>query len=276
MGEFYNQLVVKVASNHELFYDFLSDTLPMGFEETDKGFVIRSEDNLDVIAWGIEQFKEALQKALHSTIILDMIPSKEKNEDWIKKYQDSITPITINQFYIHPSWVMPKEGAINIAIDPALSFGTGHHPTTASCVTAIAKYIKPSNLMLDVGCGSGILGICALKLGAKVDSCDTDKVSVENTHKNAVLNNVTHDNIWHGSVSSAARHYDVVVANIVADVLELIAGDLISSVKTDGILIISGILNKYKQQVLQAYSACKIVEIIEQDEWITIILQKDS
>jgi len=230
MGEFYNQLVVKVASNHELFYDFLSDTLPMGFEETDKGFVIRSEDNLDVIAWGIEQFKEALQKALHSTIILDMIPSKEKNEDWIKKYQDSITPITINLW----------------------------------------------NRASSYHCGSGILGICALKLGAKVDSCDTDKVSVENTHKNAVLNNVTHDNIWHGSVSSAARHYDVVVANIVADVLELIAGDLISSVKTDGILIISGILNKYKQQVLQAYSACKIVEIIEQDEWITIILQKDS
>ena len=276
MQEFYNQLVVKVDSNRELFYDFLSDTLPVGFEEIDEGFVIRSEDDLDIVAWGIEQFKEALQKALRENIALDLTISKEKNEDWIKNYQDSIAPITVDQFYIHPSWSAPKKDLLSIVIDPALAFGTGHHPTTASCIKAVSKYIKPSDLVLDVGCGSGILGICALKLGAKVDSCDTDSVSIENSQKNAILNNVTYNNIWQGSISSAVKQYDVVLANIVADVLELISDDLISLVKPSGLLIISGILDRYKQQVLQAYHVCKVVEIIEQNEWVTIILQKDN
>lgn len=276
MAEFYNQLVVKVASNRELFYDFLSDTLPIGFEETDEGFVIRSEDDLDIIAWGIEQFKEALQKALESIIALDMVLSKEKNEDWIKSYQNSIAPIAVDRFYIHPSWDSPKEGMLNIVIDPALAFGTGHHPTTAACIEAVGKYVKSSDLVLDVGCGSGILGICALKVGARVDSCDTDSVSVEDAQKNALLNDVAYENIWQGSVANATRQYDVVLANIVADVLELIAVDLTSLVKTGGFLIISGILDRYKQQVLQAYHTCSVVEAIEQNEWVTIILQKDN
>jgi len=274
MQEYYYELVVKLSSHHSLFRDFLTDTLPVGFEEIDDGFIIRSEDELDTIVWGLEQFQEALQKALNETIELECNQTKLKNSDWIEMYQKSIEPLHIDNFYIHPTWVEPSSDFINIAIDPALAFGTGHHPTTASSLSAIAKYVKSKDRVLDVGCGSGILGIAALKLGAEVDACDTDIVSVENTQTNADINGVEFNNLFEGSCSKAKGSYDVVVANIVADVLTFIANDLRSVLKEDGILILSGILDKYEKKVLNFYKDFKIEEKITQDEWVTIILKR--
>ena len=142
MQDYYYMLVVKPSAHIELFSDFLVDVIPVGFEETDDGFIVRSEENLETISWGIEQFAEALQSALGEVIDLELTLTKEKNDDWIAQYQQAITPIEIAPFYIHPTWEAPKEGMLNIVIDPALAFGTGHHPTTASCLRAIAGYVK--------------------------------------------------------------------------------------------------------------------------------------
>jgi len=273
MQEHYYELVVKVSSHLSLFSDFLSDTVAVGFEETDDGFIIRSEESLETIEWGIEQFQEALQKALNETIELECTHSKQENSDWIKEYQDSIKPIAIDKFYIHPTWDEPSSELINIAIDPALAFGTGHHPTTASALQAISKYVKSEDTLLDVGCGSGILGIAAMKLGATVDACDTDIVSVENSEVNAELNSQKFNNIWEGSCTLTDKKYDIVVANIVADVLTFIAKELKSALNENGILVISGILDKYEKKVLNFYKDCEIVERIAQDEWLTFILK---
>jgi len=273
MQEYYYELVVKVSSHLPLFSDFLSDTVPVGFEEKDDGFIIRSEDSLETIEWGLEQFCEALQKALNESIELECIQTKQKNSDWVEEYQNSIQPLAIDKFYIHPTWSEPSKELINIAIDPALAFGTGHHPTTASSLKAISKYVKSEDNLLDVGCGSGILGIGAMKLGAKVDACDTDIVSVENSIVNAELNNVKFHNIWEGSCSFTKNKYDIVVANIVADVLTFIAKELKSALKDDGILILSGILDKYEKKVLNFYKDCEIVQRIPQDEWVTLVLK---
>lgn len=274
MQEHYVELVVKLSSHHSLFADFLSDTLPVGFEEIDDGFIIRSEDELDTIVWGLEQFAEALQKALGQDIELECTQTKLKNSDWVKEYQNSIQPLQIDKFYIHPTWDEPSKDLINIVIDPALAFGTGHHPTTASSLRAIAKYVKQNDRVLDVGCGSGILGVGALKLDAIVDACDTDIVSVENSEQNAKLNEVEFENIWEGSCSLSKSSYNIVVANIVADVLTFIANDLKSVLKDDGILVLSGILDKYETKVLSFYKDFKIQEKITQDEWVTLILKK--
>jgi ribosomal protein L11 methyltransferase len=274
MQEEYFELQVKVSSHHALFSDFLSDTIPIGFEETDDGFVIRSEDELETIMWGIEQFHEALQEALGKVIEIEFTNTKLKNDDWVQIYQNSIQPLQIDNFYIHPTWDEPSDKLINIVIDPALAFGTGHHPTTASSLKAISRYTKEGNSVIDVGCGSGILGIGAIKLGASVDACDTDPISVENSIKNAELNNVSFSNVWEGSCSLSTKQYDIVVANIVADVLTFIANDLKKALKTDGILILSGILDKYENKVLNFYKDCTIVERIPQEEWITLILKK--
>ena len=274
MQEHYFELVVKLSSHHSLFSDFLSDTLPVGFEEIDDGFIIRSEDELDTIVWGLEQFAEALEKALGQNIELECTQSKLKNADWVQEYQKSIQPLQIDKFYIHPTWNEPDDNLINIAIDPALAFGTGHHPTTASSLRAIAKYVQKDSKVLDVGCGSGILGVGALKLGADVDACDTDLVCVENSQVNAKLNEVEFNNLWEGSCSLSKETYDVVVANIVADVLTFIAKDLKNVLKSNGILILSGILNKYEDKVLRFYTDLEILEKIEEDEWITLVLKR--
>ncbi len=274
MPEYYYQLVVSVSSHHSLFSDFLSDTLPVGFEETDSGFIVRSEDDLDTIIWGLEQFTEALQKALGETIELECEQTKLQNSDWVESYQKSIEPLSIDKFYIHPTWDEPHSSLLNIVIDPALAFGTGHHPTTASAIKAISEYVTEGDDVLDVGCGSGILSIAAMKLGANVDACDTDSVSVENSKLNAELNKLEFFNIWEGSSSLVDKKYDFVVANIVADVLTFIANDLKNALKDDGILVLSGILDKYETKVLNFYKDCEVLQKIAQDEWVTLILKR--
>jgi ribosomal protein L11 methyltransferase len=272
MQDHYFMLVVKPSSHIELFSDFLVDVLPVGFEEIDEGFVIRSEEDLETVMWGIEQFAEALQRALGEVIDVEMTLTKEKNDDWIAQYQQGITPIEIEPFYIHPTWEAPKEGKINIALDPALAFGTGHHPTTASCLRAVAKYVNEGESVMDVGCGSGILAIAALKKGAIVDACDTDPLSVENALVNGSQNGVTYRRIWEGPIHESDEKYDVIIANIVADVLVFIAGDLRKRLNEGGIIILSGIMDKYEEKVLRAYKHFDLTERIVENEWVTLVV----
>jgi ribosomal protein L11 methyltransferase len=274
MQEHYFELHVNVSSHHSLFSDFLADTLPIGFEETEGGFIIRSEDELDTIVWGIEQFREALQKALGVTIELETEQQKLQNSDWVESYKKSIEPLSIGKFYIHPTWSEASSELINIVIDPALAFGTGHHPTTASSLLAISNYVKEGDNVLDVGCGSGILGIGAMKLGAVVDACDTDPISVANAKENAALNGLEFNSLWEGSCALTDKKYNIVVANIVADVLTFIANELKNALEDDGVLILSGILDKYEDKVLAYYKDCDIIEKIAQDEWVTLVLKK--
>lgn len=274
MQEYYHALIVRPSSHYSLFCDFLSDTLPIGFEETDEGIIVRSEEELDTIAWGIEQFAEALQAALGKPVDVELTFEKHKNDDWIALYQQGVTPVDIPPFYVHPTWDAPKEGAINIMLDPALAFGTGHHPTTATCLQAVAHIVKPGMDVLDVGCGSGILAIAAAKMGANVDACDTDSVCIENTQTNAEQNGIVFEKLWEGSVSGRLKNYDIVIANIVADVLVMIASELKKAVKPGGHLILSGIMDKYEAKVLRAFKELEVSERIVQDEWVTLVVKK--
>ncbi|MDD3770394.1 50S ribosomal protein L11 methyltransferase [Sulfuricurvum sp. IAE1] len=272
MQDFYYMLVVKPSSHLELFSDFLIDLLPVGFEETEEGFIIRSEENLETVSWGIEQFAEALQRATGEVIDVELALTKEKNDDWIARYQEAVTPVEIDPFYIHPTWEEPKEGMLNIAIDPALAFGTGHHPTTASCLRAVAKYVRSGDTVMDVGCGSGILAMAALRKGAVVDACDTDPLSVENAIANAAQNGLGYRRIWEGPVQDSTERYNVIIANIVADVLVFIASDLKKRLEEGGVLILSGIMDKYEDKVLRAYKAMELTERIVENEWVTLVM----
>jgi ribosomal protein L11 methyltransferase len=207
-------------------------------------------------------------------IDLELTLTKEKNNDWIAQYQQGITPIEIAPFYIHPTWEAPKEGMLNIAIDPALAFGTGHHPTTASCLRAIAGYVNEGDTLMDVGCGSGILAMAALRKGAIVDACDTDPLSVQNTIVNAEQNGLSFRRLWEGPIQETNEVYDVIVANIVADVLVFIASDLKKRLRDGGILILSGIMDKYEDKVLRAYKTYELSERIVENEWVTLVLTK--
>ncbi len=113
-----------------------------------------------------------------------------------------------------------------------------------------------------------------MKLGAVVDACDTDPISVENSKTNAAENGVAYRNIWEGSASQSNNKYNVTIANIVADVLTYIANDLKNITQSEGILILSGILDKYENKVLRFYQDCELLERITQDEWVTLILKR--
>ena len=272
MKDSYYELTVKPSAYLEHFSDFLSSSVDVGFEETQDGFIVRSEDELETLAWGVEQFALALSEALDEEVTVHNEISEKKNVDWIATYQEGIEPVSVGKFHIYPTWDEPSPDLINIKLDPALAFGTGHHPTTASCLKAISNHVSEGMEVVDVGCGSGILAIAAEKLGAKVDLCDTDIVSVDNAKENFELNSAKYEVIWEGSINNTDKTYDLVIANIVADVLVFIAKDLKKATKNK--LILSGILDKYEEKVQKKFSDMNCVERIVDGEWISLVMEK--
>jgi len=112
-------------------------------------------------------------------------------------------------------------------------------------------------------------------VGAKVDLCDTDPISVDSTEENFQLNSEEYAELWEGSVNQAKGEYDVVIANIIVDVLKFIVHDLIKATRKEGILILSGILDKKEAQVTEVYSSLELVERKQKDEWVTLIYKKN-
>ncbi len=272
MQDIYQELTITVEPQFvELIADFISNVFDDSLEIGEETIIIRSENDLTYVQAALGELCSTLGESFKITYKLE----EKEAVDWIKKYQNSIEPIEASQFYIYPSWYEPKEGKINITIDPALAFGSGHHATTFSCLEAISEQIKGGERVLDVGCGSGILGLACTKLGAIVELCDTDPLSVQSTQENFALNNAHYEKLWEGSANSAEGQYDVVLANIIADVLRFIAKDLKRAIKQGGTLILSGILDTKESLVLPSYKTLTLVERKQKDEWITLIYKKE-
>ncbi len=268
MDTFYYELLVTPTSNLPIFSEFLFEITQNAIEEKDGSIIIRDTEPLEDILWACEQFAQKLGVSIQTHL------EKKKNEDWISKYKNSITPIEVGSFYIRPDWEEKKEHLLDIIINPALAFGSGHHETTSSCLIAIDKYLQKGDTLLDVGCGSGILSIAAAKKGAVVDICDTDDVAVESAKENFTLNHVTINHDWVGSANHAKKEYDIVIANIIADVILIINKDLKTAVKPNGILILSGIIDKYFHKIEEKFSDFTTLEKIEKGEWHTLVLQR--
>jgi ribosomal protein L11 methyltransferase len=273
MHKTYQELSITLEDRFvDLISDFVANIYGDGIEIGEGEIIVRSENDLHYVKEAVE----ALADTLGDTITLVCKITEKENNDWIQTYQDSVQPIEAGTFYIHPSWSKPKESLINIVVDPALAFGSGHHGTTFSCLEAIGTYVAEGDALLDVGCGSGILGLAARKLGAVVDLCDTDPLSVESTQENFNLNQETYDTLWEGSVNKTDKKYDIVIANIIPDVLKAIATGLQKAVKDDGLLIISGILDRKEPAMLKAYHTLTLLERKQKDEWVTLIYKKET
>jgi ribosomal protein L11 methyltransferase len=273
MQNSYHELTVTLEQKYvDLIADYIMNLHDEGIEFGKGKLIVRSESDLTFIKDALI----ALQSNLDEEIPMDISIEEKENVDWIKTYQESIQPIEAGKFYIFPSWYEPKEGLINIKIDPALAFGSGHHATTFSCLNAVSEYVKPGDSIIDVGCGSGILGLAAKKLGATVALCDTDPVSVDSCKENFKLNDETYDMLWEGSVDKAEGTYDVVIANIIADVLRFLANDLKGAVKENGYLILSGILDKKEELVKASFSDLTLQKQTLKDEWVTLVYKKEN
>ncbi len=269
MNPTYNELTITLKNQGfvELIADYIATVFDEGVEIGENKVIVRSDNDLHAIEKALEEFDGVAMKFVYET---------KENQDWIQKYKDSIEPIEAGIFYIYPSWYSPKEGFVNIKIDPALAFGSGHHATTFSCLQALSTLIKPDDTVLDVGCGSGILGLAATKLGATVDLCDTDLLSVESTKENFALNNAEYRALWEGSANKTTSNYTIVVANIIADVLKFIPKELKRAVKIEGYLILSGILDKKESSVLPYYQELVLIDRKLKDEWVTLVYKKQS
>jgi len=273
MKDKYFELTITPSSFKDEIESFLLDNFNNGIEELNNSLILRSEKSFDDLIKSLKIYVHSLEEIFGEKIDLEIKVEEKENKDWIENYQNSIEPVEIDEFYIHPSWHAPKEGKINVLINPALAFGSGHHETTSTCVLALKEIVKENNTLLDVGCGSGILGIVANKLGAVVDACDTDPLAVDSAKENYELNNAKYESIWTGSANKTDKQYDVVVANIIADVLVFIYKDIAKVAKDR--LILSGIIDKYKDKVVEKYSKdFKVVREIPKNEWVTLILQR--
>lgn len=272
MTEKYYELTLTLPEDFvDFIADFVANIAGDGVEIGRGKIIVRSENNLEYV----QEAVTSLVGTLGGSIDIEYSMETKENVDWITKYQNSIEPIEAGKFYIYPSWYEAKEGKINIKIDPALAFGSGHHATTFSCLDAIGTYVKGTERVLDVGCGSGILGLACKKLGATVELCDTDPISVDSCEENFALNHEEYEELWEGSANQAQGEYDVVIANIIADVLKFIVHDLKKATKVDGLLILSGILDKKEEQVQEAYSDLELLERKVKDEWVTLIYKKN-
>ena len=267
----YYELTITLKDDFvELIADFVANIAGDGVEIGKGEIIVRGESDLTFVKDALVSLAGTLGGSIDMTYALE----EKENKDWIKSYQDSIEPIEAGKFYIFPSWYEPKEDFINIKIDPALAFGSGHHATTFSCLKDISEYVRPDDRIIDVGCGSGILGLACKKLGAKVELCDTDPVSVESCKENFSLNEESYDKLWEGSIDKAQNSYDVIIANIIADVLRFIAKDLKSACKENGYLILSGILDKKEELVKAAFADLKLEKRTLKDEWVTLVYKK--
>jgi len=273
MQDKYFELVITLDETFvEIIADYILNIYEEGIELGKNQIIVRSESDLTFVKDALVSLSENLENPISMTYKMD----KKENIDWIKSYQDSVQPIEAGKFYIFPSWYEPKENFINIKIDPALAFGSGHHATTFSCLKAISNYVDDTKSVIDVGCGSGILGLACKKMGAKVGLCDTDPLSIESCKENFSLNQESYDALWEGSIDKVKESYDVVIANIIADVLKFIAKDLKSAVKENGYLILSGILDKKENMVAEYYKELTLVDRTLKDEWVTLVYKKDN
>lgn len=216
--------------------------------------------------------------------------SQTEDKDWMNNWKEFFHSFTIDDILIKPTWEeLEQEDAdkILIEIDPGISFGTGKHETTQLCIRQLRKYMKPGDEVLDVGCGSGILSIVSLKLGAgHLTGTDIDEDCITSTYDNFAVNHLAKEqgDFYVGNLIDDVKlqetvgreKYDIVVANILADVIIPMAPVIPDRLKKDGIFITSGIIDFKENEVKEAIerTGMKVLEITHQGEWVSITAQK--
>ena len=218
--------------------------------------------------------------------------SQTEDVDWVNNWKQYFHQFYVDDILIIPSWeeVKPEDSdKMVIHIDPGTAFGTGMHETTQLCIRQIRKYTTPETTILDVGCGSGILGMLALKFGAKYSvGTDLDPCAIEATYENMEVNGINKDmyEVMIGNIIDdkdvqdkvGYGKYDIVVANILADVLVALTPVIVDQLKDGGIYITSGIIDDKEETVLEAVKAAglEVLEVTYQGEWVSVTARKNG
>lgn len=272
-----------------MFIDILPDLGP------DDGvakvsFYLDDDDDAEDILKKVEEGLDDL--ALFVNLGARTIESSEtEDKDWINNWKQYFKPFTVDHILIKPTWEeIPEEhkDKLLIQIDPGTAFGTGMHETTQLCIRQLQKYVTPETKVLDVGTGSGILGIAALKLGAKeVKGTDLDENAIQAVGENLESNQISSDKfaVVQGNIIddkevqdwAGYEWCDIAVANILADVIILLQKEIPVHIKHGGIFITSGIINMKEQAVREAFEAndeFEVIEVTYQGEWVSVTARR--
>lgn len=239
----------------------------------------------------LEDTKQRINEAIWHLSQIQFIPEPAyrtiEDQDWMESWKKNYHPIPVGKrLIIVPAWLeSPDPERVAVKIDPSMAFGTGTHPTTQLCLEMIDRYIETGQTFIDVGCGSGILSIAALKLGAAHALCvDVDKASVISTEKNAQNNNVKAlVETGLGSVREilenrfSLRQAPIVAVNIIAPIiLQLFDAGLAELVEKPGKLLLSGILEGQSTEIEEAArnSGLKLIHKLQQEDWISLAYEK--
>ena len=195
-----------------------------------------------------------------------------EDDDWVARTQRQFAPMRAGErLWIVPTWHAPPEPqAINIVLDPGAAFGTGSHPTTRLCLAWLEKNVRATTAVLDYGCGSGILGIAALRLGARAATgVDIDPQALESASYNASRNGVALQVV--SATDSLAVAADLTVANILANPLRMLAPLISAHTRSGGRIALSGILEAQREEVIRAYAPWAALEVQAREEgWVLI------
>ncbi len=272
----------------QMFVDILPD-MPEDDGVAYLNFYLEPEEDKEQILADVKKALDELREFLdlgECTIT----ESETEDKDWINNWKTYFKQFYVDDILIIPSWEEVKEedkDKMIIHIDPGTAFGTGMHETTQLCIRQLKKYVTPETELLDVGTGSGILSIIALKLGAKhavgtdLDPCAVPAVE-ENKEANGIpaeafdlmIGNIIDDKIVQDTVGY--EKYDIVTANILADVLVPLTPVIVHQMKPGGLYITSGILDVKEEVVKEAVTAAglEIVEVTHQGEWVSVTARK--
>ncbi len=287
--EIEDKIPLTQSDKEQMFVDILPEI------EADDGvayisfYLEEDEDKEEVLANVKKELEE--MRAYTNVGACTIEESQTEAVDWVNNWKQYFHQFYVDDVLIIPSWeeVKPEdEDKMIIHIDPGTAFGTGMHETTQLCIRQIRKYVTPDTTILDVGCGSGILGMLALKFGAKYSvGTDLDPCAIDATYENMEVNGITKDQyeVMIGNIIDdkevqdkvGYEKYDIVVANILADVLVPLTPVILHQLKTGGIYITSGIIDAKEETVVEAVkeAGLEVLEVTYQGEWVSVTARKN-
>lgn len=277
------------ADKEQMFVDILPEI------EADDGvaylsFYLDDGEDVDAVLTNVKNELEEM-KSFMDIGECTIEESETEDVDWVNNWKKYFHQFYVDDVLIIPSWeeVKPEdEDKMIIHIDPGTAFGTGMHETTQLCIRQIRKYVTPQTRILDVGCGSGILGMLALKFGAEYSvGTDLDPCAIDATYENMEVNGIEKSQyeVMIGNIIDdkevqdkvGYEKYDIVVANILADVLVPLTPVIVNQLKKGGIYITSGIIDMKEETVVNAVkeAGLEVLEVTYQGEWVSVTARKN-
>ena len=276
------------SDTSKMFIDILPELPP----DEGVGYVSFYLDSEEDHTEKLNQVREGLEELRLFVEVGKGTISENQTEDvdWMNNWKEFFHSFTIDDILIKPTWEeldLADEDKILIEIDPGISFGTGKHETTQLCIRQLQKYMEKGDEVLDVGCGSGILSIVSLKLGAgHLTGTDIDDDCITSTYENFAVNKLSREqgDFYVGNLIDdvtlqkkvGEEKYDIVVANILADVIIPMAPVIPARLKRGGVFITSGIIDFKENEVREAIekTGMEVLEITHQGEWVSITARK--